>query len=101
MLRYIITVGCEPANTGAMATGASPMDPLFWVLHPFFERALHALWLSPEYRDEYDFSWVGSDCYGSGLTDQLPFSGSGATFSFRPLSHFCFWFCLFLFFRGG
>eukprot|EP00904_Undaria_pinnatifida_P001214 jgi/Undpi1/11093/HiC_scaffold_30.g13391.m1 len=86
LLRFILTVGCEPADTGAMATGASPMDPLFWVLHPMFERALHALWLSPEYRDTYDFSWVDGDCYGSGLTDNLPFTerslgqGSGTTF---------------------
>eukprot|EP00904_Undaria_pinnatifida_P001215 jgi/Undpi1/11094/HiC_scaffold_30.g13392.m1 len=86
LLRFILTVGCKPANIGAMSTGASPTDPLFWMIHPMFERALHVLWLSPEYKDTYDFSWTGSGCYGSALTDNLPFTekslgqGSGTSF---------------------
>lgn len=76
LARYMITVGCAPAYVGAMTTaGASPMDPIFWTLHPNFERALHVLWLSPQYRDTYDFSWVDGTCNGSKYTDELPFSG--------------------------
>lgn len=52
------------------------MDPIFWVLHPMFEKALHLLLLSPEYSSAYDFTWEDSSCYGSGLTDRLPFTGA-------------------------
>lgn len=52
------------------------MDPLFWLMHPIFEKALHALMMSPQYKDQYDFTWMDEDCYGSGLKDRLPFTGA-------------------------
>lgn len=74
-MRYLIKIGCEPGSVGYMSTGASPMDPIFWVLHPMFEKAMHILWLSPLYRDNYTFEWVDGTCSGSGYYDELPFTG--------------------------
>lgn len=75
----MMVIGCEPGAVGAMSTGSSPLDPIFWVLHPAFEKALHILELSPGYRDTYDFGWVNSTCTnksGGALHDTLPFSGA-------------------------
>lgn len=79
LLRTLMVIGCEPGSVGQMSTGASPMDPIFWVLHPAFEKATHILYLSPRYRDTYDFSWVDADCDTSsgGLeNDTYPFTGA-------------------------
>lgn len=75
LLRVLMVIGCEPGAIGAMSGGASPSDPIFWVLHPMFEKGLHILQLSPQYKNTYDFSWVDGTCYGSGLTDEVPFTG--------------------------
>ncbi|CAN0323954.1 unnamed protein product [Pylaiella littoralis] len=74
LMRYMVKIGCEPGSVGYMSTGASPMDPIFWVLHPMFEKALHILWLSPKYSETFDFEWVDGSCSGSGYTDKLPFT---------------------------
>ncbi|CAM9857648.1 unnamed protein product [Choristocarpus tenellus] len=50
------------------------MDPIFWVLHPIYEKALHVLMLSPHYREAYDFTWVNKTCKGSSLHDDQPFT---------------------------
>lgn len=71
-----MVIGCEPGAVGAMSGGAAPQDPIFWVLHPMFEKALHILQLSPGYRDTYDMTWVAGACYGSGYADLVPFSGA-------------------------
>lgn len=79
LLRQLMVVACEPGALGAMTGGAAPTDPIFWVLHPIFEKALHVLKLVPTFRDAYNFSWVDHDCgsgvSGGGLDDKLPFSG--------------------------
>eukprot|EP00904_Undaria_pinnatifida_P014260 jgi/Undpi1/9965/HiC_scaffold_28.g12419.m1 len=74
LMRYIAKIGCEPGAVGMMAGGASPMDPLFWVLHPVFEKALHVLLMSPKYRDSYNLEWSDGSCDGSRLNDALPFT---------------------------
>ncbi|CAN0296786.1 unnamed protein product [Pylaiella littoralis] len=79
LLRQLMVIGCEPGKMGAMSTGASPLDPIFWVLHTGFEKASHIVQLSPGYRDAYDFAWVDSDrcsegSSGSKLTDLYPFT---------------------------
>lgn len=71
----MMMIGCEPGEIGAMAGGSSPADPIFWVLHPVFEKALHILELSPEYRNKYELTWVNGTCNGSQLYDEVPFSG--------------------------
>lgn len=72
-------LGCEPGTVGYMSGGASPMDPIFWVLHPMFEKALHILWYAPQYRNKYSFEWDGSDCNGSKLGDAIPSTGTTLT----------------------
>ncbi|CAM9882916.1 unnamed protein product, partial [Phaeothamnion confervicola] len=88
LLRALLAVGCTPGRVGLMATGASPLDPIFWVLHPLFEKALQPLRLAERWRSQYSFEWVDGDCYGSGATDEQPFtermlgiSGSGGSSS--------------------
>lgn len=34
----VCCAGCEPGSVGAMSTGSSPLDPLFWTLHGLFEK---------------------------------------------------------------
>lgn len=76
LLRVILKIGCEPGSLGTVVTNASPMDPLFWLFHPIFEKGMHILWMSPKYRDTYDFDWVAGTCYGSAYNDLLPISGA-------------------------
>ncbi|CAM9521680.1 unnamed protein product [Ascophyllum nodosum] len=76
LLRYVVKIGCEPGAVGNMCGGASPMDPIFWVLHPIFEKALHVLWMSPRFRDAYSFEWEDGLSNGSRLSDFLPFTES-------------------------
>eukprot|EP00903_Cladosiphon_okamuranus_P019564 g17994.t1 len=74
LLRYVVKLGCEPSAVGSMVGGISPQDPLFFVLHPIFEKGLHVLWMSPRFRDSYSFEWEDGACNGSKLDDFLPFS---------------------------
>lgn len=76
IMRQMMVVGCEPGAVGAMCGGASPLDPIFWVLHAAFEKAQHILMLSPSYRETYDMTWVNGTCDGSKLGDKLPFTGT-------------------------
>ncbi|CAN0307687.1 unnamed protein product [Ectocarpus sp. 6 AP-2014] len=71
LMRTLVKIGCEPGAVGTMSSTASPVDPLFWVLHPLFDKAMHILLLSPKY-DEYTMEWVDGECPGSGYTDELP-----------------------------
>lgn len=77
LLRLLAFIGCQPGSIGGMSSGAAPLDPLFWVVHPIFEKSLHVLQLAPQYRDSVNFTWVDSDCTGSAYTDSLPFTGKG------------------------
>mmetsp|Transcript_30581 Transcript_30581/g.39422 ORF Transcript_30581/g.39422 Transcript_30581/m.39422 type:complete len:661 (+) Transcript_30581:40-2022(+) len=52
MLKTILFQG----SYGIMMTGAAPTDPLFWVMHPIFDKATHALRLSPRYSGD-GFVW--------------------------------------------
>lgn len=88
LMRVLIHIGCEPGAIGAMCGGASPSDPLFWVIHPIMEKGLHIIELAPDFRDSYNFDWVNGTCDGSRIYDTVPFTGEtcttlcgGATFS--------------------
>eukprot|EP00752_Nemacystus_decipiens_P007682 g6866.t2 len=78
LLRTLMTIGCEPGSIGAMSVGPSNLDPIFWPLHPLFEKATHILLLSPTYKETYDFTWVGKDCgdgiSGGQIDEEMPFS---------------------------
>ena len=78
LFRQMMVIGCEPGAVGAMSTGSSPLDPIFWVLHPAFEKASHILNLAGRFVGTYDLEWVESDCgskSGGKLTDTFPFTG--------------------------
>eukprot|EP00611_Tribonema_gayanum_P031302 TRINITY_DN9009_c0_g1_i1.p1 TRINITY_DN9009_c0_g1~~TRINITY_DN9009_c0_g1_i1.p1 ORF type:complete len:500 (+),score=128.10 TRINITY_DN9009_c0_g1_i1:2-1501(+) len=72
-LRALMKLGCTPGSVGAMSTGASPADPIFWVLHGIYDKAMHALTLSPSFSD-FDLSWTNETCGGSMEFDEQPFS---------------------------
>ena len=56
------------------ATGASANDPLFWPLHPIFDRLWAYMRLSDEFKGFND-TWVNTNsCYGHDHHDILPFS---------------------------
>ncbi|CAM9961289.1 unnamed protein product [Scytosiphon promiscuus] len=86
LMRYLVKIGCEPGATGYMTTLASPLDPIFHVIHSMFEKALHIIWLSPKYNRQIAFEWESGMCSGSAYTDELPFTeaslgfGTGRTF---------------------
>eukprot|EP00752_Nemacystus_decipiens_P002673 g2501.t1 len=77
IMRTLLTVACEPGALGAMSVGPSILDPVFWALHPIFEKATQILQLSPTYREKYDFTWIGADCgslSGGAINETLPFT---------------------------
>lgn len=74
LLRPLLSILCEPGAIGTIITNSSPMDPAFWLFHPLFERALHVLWMSPKFRDNYTFEWSDGSCDGSRYKDELPFT---------------------------
>lgn len=76
LLRHVVKLGCEPSALGSMVGGISPLDPLFFVLHPIFEKALHVLWMSPKFRESFSFEWEDGSCNGSKLDDNQPFTGA-------------------------
>lgn len=52
-----------PGTTGLMPSGAASNDPLFWVMHQVFDKAVHVLRLSPKYNKHA--SWLQWDnCAG-------------------------------------
>ena len=62
-----------PGVYGDMASGAASTDPLFWVMHQMFDKAMHALRLSPRY-NEGAFTWdQDDDTMGRGWTSETPF----------------------------
>mmetsp|Transcript_2700 Transcript_2700/g.9136 ORF Transcript_2700/g.9136 Transcript_2700/m.9136 type:complete len:108 (-) Transcript_2700:70-393(-) len=73
-----------------MATGASANDPLFWPLHPIFDRLWAYMRLSDEF-DGFNHTWVNTNsCYGHDHHDILPFSdlfneGTGHFYSNQEL----------------
>lgn len=78
LLRVLIMIGCEPGSIGGFTFIASPTDPIFWVVHQTFEKAMHILQLSAGFLETYDFAWDGGTCFGSFLDDKLPFTGMSA-----------------------
>lgn len=75
LMRTLLKIGCEPGAIGAMSGGASPSDPIFWVIHPVLEKGMHVVMLAPDFRETYDYAWVNNTCYGSSVHDKLPFTG--------------------------
>ena len=66
----------EPGNFGVFATGAAANDPLFWPMHPIFDKMTQALRMAPALSASMNFTWdnSGTSC-GEGVewNDVLPF----------------------------
>jgi hypothetical protein len=62
-------------KVGHMGSGAASGDPLFWVMHQFFDKALHALVLSPRYNKK-GFTWNNAG-------GKLGWHGNNGTTSFK------------------
>jgi hypothetical protein len=72
--RHVLKIWSTIGKAGHMSTGAASNDPIFWILHPIFDRALHTLRLSATLSEGFDFTWIDGTCYGSGWEDYLPFT---------------------------
>jgi len=67
----------SPGKSGHMALGASSNDPVFFAIHPIFEKAWHVLLLSTPYSNgTFDMEWTAETCSGSAWNDSLPFTKS-------------------------
>ena len=76
--RLYLKVLNAPGQFGVMGTGAAANDPLFWVMHPLFEKAWQVLRLAPAF-EGFNTTWVnklasGSTCNGTGWREETPFS---------------------------
>jgi hypothetical protein len=75
VMRVAGALYATPGWSGQLSTGAAINDPIFWVIHPMFDRAWHVLLLSSKFQS-YNLTWVDKGCTGSGWNDELPFEGS-------------------------
>ena len=71
-LHFLAGYACSPGKVGAMSTGGSSNDPIFWPLHPSFDRLWHYVRMAPEYA-EFDNSWPADHCDGRSYEDLMPF----------------------------
>jgi hypothetical protein len=75
--------------SGPLGTGAATNDPVFWSLHPIFDRAWHLLLLSDKYQGTYDLTWTDGTCQGSGWNHtQVGLKGGGGEGAEVPLLAF-------------
>ena len=67
-----------PGTTGLMTSGAAANDPLFWVMHQMFDKATHALRLSPVYNaGKMEWNNGGGDSsQGLGWNATTPFTSA-------------------------
>ena len=70
---WLLNHTCHVGQTGHATSLGSPNDPLFWVIHPIFDKMLHVLRMSPDLEGQFDMSWVSTGCHGAGWDDALPF----------------------------
>ena len=46
-----------PGRFGVWPTGAAPIDPLFWPMHPIFDKMTQALRMAPAFAATVNFTW--------------------------------------------
>ena len=71
-LHFLAGYACSPGKVGSMSTGGSSNDPIFWPIHPSFDRLWSFMRLSPEYAG-FDNGWPGDRCAGRSYEDLMPF----------------------------
>lgn len=75
LMQFVFEHACGPGRMGAMSTGAAANDPIFWPIHPTFDRIWHYIRLDSSYSD-FDHTWQDDPtCYGRSYLDVLPFKG--------------------------
>lgn len=58
---------------GAMCTGAAANDPVFWPIHPLFDRLWAYIRLADEFTS-FNHTWVDdASCNGRSEADVMPF----------------------------
>jgi hypothetical protein len=75
--KMLLDFGCHPGKYGNMCTGSSAGDPIFWPIHPFFDRLWMYMRLNRDGQfDHFKWAWVNNeeDCYGHRSYDAMPFS---------------------------
>ena len=71
----VLRHACGPGVMGSMSTAAAPNDPIFWPIHPTFDRLWHFMRLHPSHQN-FDHSWPDDpSCAGRSAGDPLPFRG--------------------------
>jgi len=74
LMRFSINFGCNPGKYGTMSTGSATNDPVFWPIHPFFDRLWHFIRLDEGF-EHFNHTWDdSSNCSGRGWYDELPFT---------------------------
>ena len=79
--RAYLAILAFPGVYGQMATGAAPNDPIFWPIHPIFEKAWQVIRLSPHFEGA-DVEW---DNQASASCNGTDFDGSGGLTPFESL----------------
>lgn len=74
LLRIAGKLFCQGGLSGPLGTGAASNDPVFWPLHPIFDRAWHLLLLSNKYSSSYDMTWTNGTCAGASWEDKQVFT---------------------------
>lgn len=70
---FLLRYSCNPGKMGAMCTGAAANDPVFWPIHPLFDRLWAYIRLSDDYVN-FNHTWKDdSSCYGRSKDDTMPF----------------------------
>ena len=72
-MEWYLAFACHPGKMGAMSTGASANDPIFWPLHPVFDRIWAFMRLAPRFQ-HFNWTWVDEHkCEGHDYHDAQPF----------------------------
>jgi hypothetical protein len=73
LIEWFLNFSCHPGKLGAMSTAASANDPIFWPLHPIFDRLWAFLRVAPEF-SHFNHTWVDTQsCQGHDYHDIMPF----------------------------
>ena len=75
LMLTVLRHACGPGVMGSMSTAAAPNDPIFWPIHPTFDRLWHYIRLHPDHA-QFDHTWPDDpSCAGRSAGDSLPFRG--------------------------
>lgn len=89
---FLLNYACNPGKMGAMSTGAAANDPLFWPIHPLFDRLWAYIRLDVDGTfSNFNHTWVDdASCQGRSFEDIMPWKdlldeGSGKFYTNEDL----------------